>query len=456
LKHRGPDWSGIYQHGNCFITHQRLAIVDPASGDQPLYSEDKTIAVSLNGEIYNHEKLRGSLPSHEVQSGSDCEVISHLYEENGEDLVKQLDGGFSFVLLDSRDDSFIAARDAIGITPLYMGWGLDGSIWFASEMKGLHNDCERFESFPPGHIYSSKHGGIQRWYNPPWYSEDTPSAPYDPLELQKAFEQNSPDLMAAKEVAQCLGTIHHEFNFSVQDGIDAIEDVIYHIETFDVTTVRASTPMFLMACKIKSLRVKMVLSGEGADEIFGDYLYFHQAPNKEEFHREACHKIKALHLYDCLRANKATAAWGVEVRVSFLDEDYINVAMGIDPQWKMGFEMIVLQHILYRQKEQFSDGVGYNWIDGLKEHAATLECQYACSIKQLYNNPLDGHFCIFFDLVTDTMMKNVKFVYPDNTPLTKEAYFYRMIFERFFPQNATLLTVPGGPSVACSRAKAIE
>uniref|UniRef100_A0A1D1ZGE9 Asparagine synthetase [glutamine-hydrolyzing] n=1 Tax=Anthurium amnicola TaxID=1678845 RepID=A0A1D1ZGE9_9ARAE len=389
LKHRGPDWSGLYQHGDCFLAHQRLAIIDPASGDQPLYNEDKAIVVTVNGEIYNHEELRKSLPNHSFRTGSDCDVIAHLYEEHGENFIDMLDGIFSFVLLDTRNNCFLAARDAIGVTSLYIGWGLDGSVWISSEMKGLNDDCEHFELFPPGHLYSSKEGGFRRWYNPPWFSEGIPSVPYDPLVLRKAFEdavikrlmtdvpfgvllsggldsslvasvtarhlagtkaarqwgtqlhsfcvglEGSPDLKAGKEVAEYLGTLHHEFHFTVQDGIDAIEDVIYHIETYDVTTIRASTPMFLMSRKIKSLGVKMVISGEGSDEIFGGYLYFHKAPSKEEFHRETCHKIKALHQYDCLRANKATSAWGLEARVPFLDKEFINVAMSIDPESKM-------------------------------------------------------------------------------------------------------------------------
>ncbi|CAH9095028.1 unnamed protein product [Cuscuta epithymum] len=503
LRHRGPDWSGLHCHGDSYLAHQRLAIVDPASGDQPLYNEDKSIVVTVNGEIYNHKELKEKLTSHQFHTGSDCEVIAHLYEEYGEDFVDMLDGMFSFVLLDTRNKCFIAARDAIGITPLYMGWGLDGSIWFASEMKALCDDCERFTSFLPGHIYSSKSGGIRRWYNPQWYLEHIPSTPYDSLLLRKVFEKavvkrlmtdvpfgvllsggldsslvaavanrylanteaahqwgsqlhtfciglkGSPDLKAAKEVADYLGTCHHEFTFTVQEGIDALEEVIYHIETYDVTTVRASTPMFLMSRKIKSLGVKMVLSGEGSDEIFGGYLYFHKAPNKEELHRETCQKIKALHLYDCLRANKSTSAWGVEARVPFLDKEFINIAMSIDPEWKMvkpdlgriekwvlrnafddNQEPYLPKHILYRQKEQFSDGVGYNWIDGLKEHANSL--------------------------VSDAMLSNASFVYPENTPTTKEGYYYRTIFERFFPKNAARSTVPGGPSVACSTAKAVE
>ncbi|XP_070031284.1 asparagine synthetase [glutamine-hydrolyzing] 2 isoform X1 [Nicotiana tomentosiformis] len=503
LRHRGPDWSGLHSHDDCYLAHQRLAIVDPTSGDQPLYNEDKTIVVAVNGEIYNHRELREKLKSHQFRTGSDCEVIAHLYEDFGEDFVHMLDGMFSFVLLNTRDKSFIAARDAIGITPLYMGWGLDGSVWFSSEMKALSDDCERFVSFLPGHIYSSKNGGLRRWYNPPWYSETIPSTPYDHLVLRKAFEKavvkrlmtdvpfgvllsggldsslvaavanryladteaarqwgsqlhtfcvglkGSPDLKAAREVADYLGTRHHEFHFTVQEGIDALDEVIYHVETYDVTTIRASTPMFLMSRKIKSLGVKMVLSGEGSDEIFGGYLYFHKAPNKEEFHQETCRKIKALHLYDCLRANKSTSAWGVEARVPFLDKEFINVAMNIDPEWKMirpdlgRIEKWVLRnafdddrnpylpkHILYRQKEQFSDGVGYSWIDGLKDHASSL--------------------------VSDSMLANASFIYPHNTPTTKEGYYYRTIFERYFPKNAARETVPGGPSVACSTAKAVE
>lgn len=503
LQHRGPDWSGLHQHESCYLAHQRLAIIDPTSGDQPLYNEDETIVVTVNGEIYNHKELKEKLKSHKFRTGSDCEVIAHLYEEYGEEFVNMLDGMFSFVLLDKRDNSFIAARDAIGITPLYMGWGLDGSIWFASEMKALSDDCERFTYFPPGHIYSSKSGELRRWYNPTWFSEQIPSGPYEPLVLRKAFEKavvkrlmtdvpfgvllsggldsslvasvasrylavseaaqqwgsqlhtfcigikGSPDLKAAKEVADYLGTRHHEFHFTVQEGIDAIEQVIYHIETYDVTTIRASTPMFLMSRKIRALGVKMVLSGEGSDEIFGGYLYFHKAPNKEEFHEETCRKIKALHLYDCLRANKSTSAWGVEARVPFLDKEFIDLAMGIDPEWKMikpdlgRIEKWVLRnafddehnpylpkHILYRQKEQFSDGVGYSWIDRLKEHVN--------------------------DQVTDAMLAKASFVYPENTPTTKEGYYYRTIFERFFPKNPARSTVPGGPSVACSTAKAVE
>ncbi|XP_039064904.1 asparagine synthetase [glutamine-hydrolyzing] 1-like [Hibiscus syriacus] len=512
LKHRGPDWSGLYQHGDCYSAHQRLAIVDPDSGDQPLFNEDKSVAVTVNGEIYNHEELRKKLVNHTFRTGSDCDVIAHLYEDYGEDFVDMLDGIFSFVLLYACDNSFIVARDAIGVTSLYIGWGLDGAVWISSELKAFNDDCEHFEIFPPGHLHKSKSRGFRRWYNPPWFSESIPSVKYDPLFLRHAFEnarlfliylyavikrlmsdfpfgvllsggldssliasvttrylagtsaeknwgdqlhsfciglEGSPDLKAAREVADYLGTVHHEFHFTVQDGIDVIEDVIYHIETYDVTTIRASTPMFLLSRKIKSLGVKVLISVEGSDEIFGGYLYFHKAPNKDEFHREPCRKIKALHQYDCLRANKATSAWELEARVPFLDKEFLNVAMSIDPESKMikkeegRIEKWVLRkafddeerpylpkHILYRQKEQFSDGVGYSWIDGLKAHAA--------------------------EHVTDKMMLNASFIFPYNTPTTKEAYYYRTIFERFFPQNSARLTVPGGASVACSTAKAVE
>ncbi|PWZ32172.1 Asparagine synthetase [glutamine-hydrolyzing] [Zea mays] len=490
LKHRGPDWSGLRQVGDCYLSHQRLAIIDPASGDQPLYNEDQSVVVAVNGEIYNHLDLRSRLAGagHSFRTGSDCEVIAHLYEEHGEEFVDMLDGVFSFVLLDTRHGDragssfFMAARDAIGVTPLYIGWGVDGSVWISSEMKALHDECEHFEIFPPGHLYSSNTGGFSRWkaFEKAVVKRLMTDVPFGVLlsggldsslvaavavrhlagtEAARRWGtklhsfcvglEGSPDLKAAREVAEYLGTLHHEFHFTVQDGIDAIEDVIYHTETYDVTTIRASTPMFLMSRKIKSLGVKMVISGEGSDELFGGYLYFHKAPNKEELHRETCRKVKALHQYDCLRANKATSAWGLEARVPFLDKEFINAAMSIDPEWKMvrpdlgRIEKWVLRkafddeeqpflpkHILYRQKEQFSDGVGYSWIDGLKAHATSN--------------------------VTDKMLSNVKFIFPHNTPTTKEAYYYRMIFERFFPQKSAILTVPGGPSVACSTTKAIE
>jgi len=500
LRHRGPDWSGIHVHGNNFLAHERLAIVDPTSGDQPLYNTNKDVIVTVNGEIYNHQSLKANLKGkHTFHTKSDCEAIAHVYEEHGEDVAGMLDGMFSFVLLDTRDGSFMAARDPIGVTPLYIGHGRDGSVWFASEMKSLKDDCEQFETFPPGHVYSSKQGGLRRYFQPKWFDEHIPSAPFDKKVLKEALEtavtkrlmtdvpfgvllsggldsslvasianrhmaqndtwgklhsfcvglQGSPDLLAAREVATFLGTDHHEFTFTVQEGIDALSDVIYHIETYDVTSIRASTPMFLMSRKIKACGVKMVLSGEGADEVFGGYLYFHKAPNKEEFHVETCHKLKALHMYDCLRANKSTSAWGLEARVPFLDKGFLEVAMGVDPANKMinkaegRIEKYMLRSafddkenpylpdsVLWRQKEQFSDGVGYSWIDKLKDHAETQ--------------------------ITDQMMDSAQHRFPHNTPPTKEAYYYRELFERHFPQTPARLTVPGGPSVACSTAAAIK
>ncbi|CAI7773009.1 unnamed protein product [Closterium sp. NIES-53] len=503
LRHRGPDWSGVHTFGNNFLAHERLAVIDPASGHQPLRNEDGSIVVAVNGEIYNYHQLRDELQDrHTFNTGSDCEVIAHLYEDMGEQAVQKLDGIFAFVLLNTKDGSYIAARDPIGVCPLYIGWGRDGSMWFASEMKALKDDCERFETFPPGHVYSSKDHTLRRWYNPAWYDEHIPSAPYDPLALRAAFEkavvkrlmtdvpfgvllsggldsslvaavaqrhlasteagkqwgpqlhsyciglENAPDLRAAREVADYIGTNHHELHFTVQEGIDAISEVIYHTETYDVTTIRASTPMFLLSRKIKALGVKMVLSGEGSDEVFGGYLYFHKAPSKEDFHVETCHKLKALHMYDCLRANKATSAWGLEARVPFLDKEFLDVAMSIDPQYKMirkedgRIEKWVIRrafddeekpylpkHILYRQKEQFSDGVGYSWIDGLKAHAERM--------------------------VSDQMLANAPNLFTHNTPKTKEALFYRLIFEKHFPQLSARLTVPGGPSIACSTAAAV-
>lgn len=505
-RHRGPDWSGLHQHKNHFLAHERLAIMDPASGDQPLFNSDRTIIVTVNGEIYNYKELRQKIldkvPDKQFATDSDCEVISHLYELYGEEVASMLDGFFAFVILDTRTNTFYVARDPIGITCLYIGWGRDGSIWVASEMKCLKDDCARFQQFPPGHYYSSKTGQFHRYYNPQFFvdaeatPERFPSAPLDLVQLRTAFETavekrlmsdvpfgvllsggldsslvaavanrvlardqraavwgklhsfcvglpGSPDLKAARVVADYLGTDHHEFHFTVQEGIDAIGDVIYHVETFDTTTIRASTPMFLMSRKIKALGVKMVLSGEGSDEVFGGYLYFHKAPNKEEFQSETVRKIKDLYKYDCLRANKSTMAWGVEARVPFLDKDFLNVAMGIDPAEKMidkskgRIEKYILRkafddeanpylpsEVLWRQKEQFSDGVGYSWIDGLKAHADSV--------------------------VSDEQLKQAANRFPDNPPRTKESYWYRTIFESHFPQKAAADTVPGGPSVACS------
>lgn len=508
-RHRGPDWSGMHQHGNNFLAHERLAIIDPASGDQPLFNEDKSIIVAVNGEIYNYKALmqhiKEKCPGKKFATQSDCEVISHLYELHGSECASMLDGFFAFIVLDTRDNSFFLARDPIGVTCMYIGWGKDGSVWVANEMKCLKDDCVRFQQFPPGHYYSSKEGEFKRYFNPKFYTdfdakpERFPSEPLDLPKLRAAFEkavekrlmsdvpfgvllsggldsslvaacakriigergtlwgnlhsfcvglEGSPDLIAARQVADYLKTDHHEFNFTVQEGIDAISDVIYHIETYDVTTIRASTPMFLMSRKIKALGVKMVVSGEGSDEVFGGYLYFHKAPNKEEFHSETVRKIQALHKFDCLRANKSTMAWGVEARVPFLDKEFLDVAMSIDPAEKMidkskgRIEKYILRkafdtpedpylpaEVLWRQKEQFSDGVGYSWIDGLKAHAE--------------------------ELITDAQLKAAEHRYPDNTPTTKEGYWYRTMFEQHFPQRAAADTVPGGPSVACSTAAAI-
>ncbi|GAX77656.1 hypothetical protein CEUSTIGMA_g5099.t1 [Chlamydomonas eustigma] len=503
-QHRGPDWSGLHQCGNHFLAHERLAIMDPASGDQPLFNEDKTVIVTVNGEIYNYKELMAKIvekkPNITFATQSDCEVISHLYELFGNEVASMLDGFFAFVVLDKKTNTFFAARDPLGVTCMYIGWGKDGSVWLSSEMKCLKDDCTRFQQFPPGHYYTSKTAEFTRYYNPNFYldfdakPERFPSTPLDLTVLRSAFEKavikrlmsdvpfgvllsggldsslvaavasrhlgagggiwgrlhsfciglsGSPDLAAARKVAAFLNTDHHEFTFTVQEGIDAISNVISHIETFDVTTIRASTPMFLMSRKIKALGVKMVLSGEGADEIFGGYLYFHKAPNKDEFHSENVRKLRDLYKYDCLRANKSTMAWGVEARVPFLDKEFLDVAMSIDPAEKMidkkkgRIEKYIMrkafdtpetpylpEEVLWRQKEQFSDGVGYSWIDGLKEHAERM--------------------------VSDLELKNAMHRYPDNTPRTKEAYWYRSLFEQHFPQRSAVETVPGGPSVACS------
>ncbi|KAG1666782.1 hypothetical protein FOA52_004618 [Chlamydomonas sp. UWO 241] len=505
-QHRGPDWSGIHQFHNNFLAHERLAIIDPASGDQPLFNEDKSLVVSVNGEIYNYKALMATIleqrPGRKFATQSDCEVISHLYEIYGEKVASMLDGFFAFVVLDKNTNTFYAARDAIGVTCLYIGWGKDGSVWLSSEMKCLKDECARFQQFPPGHYYSSKTNEFVRWYNPQYLTdfnakpEVFPTGELDLSVIRTAFEkavtkrlmsdvpfgvllsggldsslvasiasricnegpdkqmwgrlhsfciglEGSPDLAAARKVADFLKTDHHDFTFTVQEGIDAISNVINHIESFDVTTIRASTPMFLMSRKIKALGVKMVLSGEGADEIFGGYMYFHKAPSKEEFHSETVRKIMDLHKYDCARANKSTMAWGVEARVPFLDKEFLEIAMAINPKEKLidkaggRIEKYIMRkafdtpdrpylpnEVLWRQKEQFSDGVGYSWIDGLKEHADKM--------------------------VSDQEMTHAGNRFPDNTPRTKEAFWYRTIFEAHFPQRAAMETIPGGPSVACS------
>jgi len=516
LRHRGPDWNGICvqtykQQDRQFVNvlaHERLAIVGLDSGAQPLYNDSKTSALTVNGEIYNHKVLRTKLKKeHTFRTHSDCEVIVHLYEDFGDEFVDLLDGKFSFVVstVNENSSSFLAARDPIGVTSLYIGYGRDGSFWFASELKALKDDCERVEEFPPGHYWSSKNGEFRRYYNPAWISEQIPTGklslellaqsleravvkrlmtdvPYGVLlsggldssliaaiaarHAAMRVEQNeqsaawwprlhsfsiglegSPDLKAAKQVADFLGTVHHEFTFTVEEGIDALSDVIYHIETYDITSIRASTPMYFLARRIKAMGVKMVLSGEGSDEIFGGYLYFHKAPSPEKFHVELCHKLKLLSKYDCLRANKSTAAWGVEARCPFLDREFLDVALAIDPSEKMirngRIEKYILrkafdnkekpwlpESILWRQKEQFSDGVGYSWIDSLKLHAERE--------------------------VTDEQLKNAQHRFPINTPMTKEGYLYRSLFHKRFPSESAAKTVPGGPTVACSTPAAIE
>ncbi|MGR5337949.1 asparagine synthase B [Vibrio gigantis] len=503
LRHRGPDWSGIYAGEKAILAHERLAIVGLNSGAQPLYSQDKKHILAVNGEIYNHKELRARYEDkYQFQTDSDCEVILALYQEMGADLLEELNGIFAFVLYDEEKDEYLVGRDHIGIIPLYQGYDEHGNYYVASEMKALVEVCKTISEFPPGSFYSSKDVEPQRYYIRDWNEyaavqgnstskEELTEAleaavkrqlmtdvPYGVLlsggldssitsAVAKRFAamrieddeqseawwpqlhsfavglEGAPDLIAAREVADKIGTVHHEMTYTIQEGLDAIRDVIYHIETYDVTTIRASTPMYLLARKIKAMGIKMVLSGEGADEIFGGYLYFHKAPNAKEFHEETVRKLLALSMFDCARANKSLAAWGVEGRVPFLDKEFIDVAMRLNPEDKMCgngkmekhilrecFEDYLPDSIAWRQKEQFSDGVGYDWIDTLK---ATAEAK-----------------------VTDQQMEAAKFRFPYNTPTTKEGYAYREIFEELFPLESAAECVPGGPSVACSSAKAIE
>ena len=503
VRHRGPDWSGIYSSNNAILAHERLAIVDPTSGKQPILSEDGLKVIAVNGEIYNHKELKKtSTSSYNFRTESDCEVILALYEEKGVEFLNELNGIFAFALYDSSKDRYFIARDHMGIIPLYMGWDNDDIFYVSSELKSLEGVCSKIELFPPGHYLISDSSELIKWYNPNWVSHysvknsdtsikaihDSLSAavkrqlmsdvPYGVLlsggldssitsALAKKFAskrvesndkldawypqlhsfsvglKDAPDLKAAKIVADHIGTIHHEINFTVQEGIDAIRDVIYHLETYDITTIRASTPMYLMARAIKSLGIKMVLSGEGADELFGGYLYFHKAPNAKEFHEETVRKLDKLHQYDCLRANKSLAAWGIEGRVPFLDKEFIDVAMNINPEDKMikngriekwvlreAFKDYLPESVLWRQKEQFSDGVGYSWIDSLKELVS----------KE----------------VTDNDLKNASNVFPINTPRNKEEFYYRSIFNDHFSSEAAALSVPSVPSVACSTPQALE
>lgn len=510
-RHRGPDWSGYHVEDGAGIAHERLAIINPESGAQPLFSPDKSVIVAANGEIYNYKELYANLPEkYTPVTGSDCEVIIPLYQQLGIDAFPQLlRGMFSFIIYDRRDKTYFAVRDHIGITPLYIGYGADGSTWLCSEMKSLAADCARFQQFPPGTVYSSKTGQFSTWYKPMWREIAVPKTAYDAAAVRNSFIssvkrrmmadvpwgvllsggldsslvasvacrlmkeaqqqdttdesthttwfprmhsfcvglEGSPDINAAAGVAKFLGTVHHSYTYTLQEGLDAISEVIYHLETFDVTTIRASTPMFLMSRRIKAMGIKMVLSGEGSDELFAGYLYFHKAPNAAELQAELRDKVANLHMFDCLRANKATSAWGLEARVPFLDLDFMDVVMNIDPEEKMiregRIEKHILRqafdtpddpflphHVLWRQKEQFSDGVGYGWIDSLRDLAEKN--------------------------VTDLMFKNAKNRFPENTPVTKEAYMYRSIFETHFPQISAVRTVPEGPSIACSTARAME
>jgi asparagine synthase (glutamine-hydrolysing) len=499
-RHRGPDWTGIYSNERAILAHERLAIVDVESGAQPLLSEDGKIALAVNGEIYNHQELRQSLTAaYPFQTHSDCEIILALYQQKGDDFLNDLQGMFAFVLYDSVKDRYLIGRDPIGIIPLYTGYDEHGNFYVSSEMKAIEPVCRTVREFPAGHFMTSQ-GGLKRYYERPWQQyESVAAVSMDDSHLKEALEHSvrqhlmsdvpygvllsggldssliaaiakkfvsrriedqdkspawwpqlhtfsvglkgAPDLAAARKVADFIGSIHHELTFTVQEGLDALSDVIYHIESYDVTTVRASTPMYLMARKIRAMGIKMVLSGEGADEVFGGYLYFHKAPNGKEFHEETVRKLSRLHLFDCLRANKSMAAWGVEARVPFLDRAFLDVAMSLNPELKMcrdgkiekhvlrqAFDGYLPAEILWRQKEQFSDGVGYSWIDSLKEYAE----------KQ----------------VSDQLFENAPYRFPVNTPTSKEGYFYRHIFESHFKLPSAIDCVPGGPTIACSTPEA--
>ncbi len=502
LRHRGPDWSGIFSCEKAILAHERLSVVDPQSGRQPLFSKDKNLILTVNGEIYNHQEIRKRYEdSYEFLTHSDCEVILPLYRDKGPAFLEEINGIFAFALYDREKDCYFIARDHIGIIPLYMGWDQFGNFYVASELKALEGVCNRIQEFLPGHYLYSRDGVMRKWYDRDWMRyEAVENNPAQVADLRKAMEasvhrqlmsdvpygvllsggldssvvsavakkfaprriesgdkvdawwpqlhsfaiglKGSPDLAAAKKVADHIATVHHEINFTIEEGLDAIRDVIYHIETYDVTTVRASTPMYLLARFIKSMGVKMVLSGEGADEIFGGYLYFHKAPDPRAFHEETVRKLAKLHLYDCLRANKSLAAWGVEGRVPFLDKEFMDVAMRLNPKDKMivkgriekwilrkAFEDYLPESIAWRQKEQFSDGVGYNWIDTLRAMAA----------KE----------------VTDEQLANARFRFPVNPPMSKEEYYYRSIFAEHFPSDSAASCVPSVPSVACSTAEAL-
>ncbi|MDR1813363.1 MAG: asparagine synthase B [Tannerella sp.] len=502
IRHRGPDWSGIYSGKTAIMAHERLSIVDPASGKQPLFSPDGKVALCVNGEIYNHRDIRERLKGkYEFQTGSDCEVILALYQQKGVDFIEDLSGIFAFALYDEEKDLFMIARDEIGVIPLYVGKDDNGHVLVSSELKGLEGYATEYDQFKPGYVWSSAQKEPVRWYKRDWMDyENVKDNGADRAELRAALEdavsrqlmsdvpygvllsggldssvisavakhyagkriedgftteawwpqlhsfavglKGAPDLVAARTVADHIGTVHHEINYTIQEGLDAIRDVIYHIETYDVTTVRASTPMYLLARVIKSMGIKMVLSGEGADEVFGGYLYFHKAPDARAFHEETLRKISKLYLYDCLRANKSLAAWGVEGRVPFLDKEFLDVAMRLNPEAKMApgkviekkilreaFEDLLPASVAWRQKEQFSDGVGYSWIDTLKRVAE--------------------------DSVSDYDMAHAAQRFPINPPMNKEEYHYRTIFEEHFPSDSAARSVPSVPSVACSTAEAL-
>ncbi|TDF38457.1 asparagine synthase B [Alteromonadaceae bacterium M269] len=505
LRHRGPDWSGIWNNNNAILCHERLAIVDVDTGAQPLVSRDENKILAVNGEIYNHQVLAKELGQpYDFRTKSDCEVILPLYEQHGVEFIDKLHGMFSFILYDEKQDSYLIARDHIGIIPLYTGYDENGNFYVASEMKALAPVCKTITEFPPGHYLWSKTGELTRYYQRDWMDYSAvENQSTDLAQLKAAFEKSvkshlmsdvpyavllsggldsslvsaiaakyvakriedndqseawwprlhsfsvglegAPDLVAAQKVADMIGTVHHEVHFTIQEGLDAIRDVIYYLETYDTTTIRAATPMYLMTRKIRAMGIKMVLSGEGADEIFGGYLYFHKAPNAKEFHEETVRKLNRLHMFDCARANKATSAWGVEARVPFLDKEFIDIAMRLNPEDKMcskeKMEKWILRkafdngeylpaEVLWRQKEQFGDGVGYSWIDSVKEHVAAE--------------------------VSDQQLANAAFRFPTNTPDTKEGYFYRSIFEGYFPQESAAQCVPGGKSIACSTVEALE
>ncbi|MCG7646072.1 asparagine synthase B [Alteromonas macleodii] len=505
LRHRGPDWSGIWNNDNTILCHERLAIVDVDTGAQPLISQNDKQILAVNGEIYNHKQLAANLDEpYPFKTRSDCEVILPLFQQKGIDFIDELEGMFAFILYDEEQDAYLIARDHIGIIPLYTGYDEHGNFYVSSEMKALAGVCKTISEFPPGHYLWSKEGKITKYYKRDWMEYDNVKDNTSNLEeLRIAFEkavkshmmsdvpyavllsggldsslvsavaaqyvakrvededktdawwprlhsfavglEGAPDLKAAKKVADMIGTVHHEIHFTIQEGLDAIRDVIYHLETYDTTTIRAATPMYLMTRKIKAMGIKMVLSGEGSDEIFGGYLYFHKAPNAKEFHEETVRKLDRLHMFDCARANKATSAWGVEARVPFLDKNFIDVAMRLNPQDKMcldgKMEKWILRkafdngetlpaEVLWRQKEQFGDGVGYSWID---------------SIRDFVENE-----------VTDQQLATAEFRFPVNTPDTKEGYYYRTIFESYFPQESAARCVPGGKSIACSTAEALE